>query len=929
MTVTRRLSAPFGSQLDRKQTFEFEFEGKILTAIAGDSIASALAANGHWILSRSFKYHRPRGVLSMAGQDANTLVRVNGLPNCLADCTLVGPGMVGHGQNYSGGLRRDRMALLGWLSRFLPVAFYYRAFYWPRNAWNIWYRLFRKVTGLGAIDPAHVAPRHDKQYQFCDVAVIGAGRSGMQKALAEAARGRQVLLLDENNLMGGSLRYTRASVDAAAELRTLEELIDAVSREVHIDVMTSAVVNGLYIDRWLSAVKGRRMLKIRAGQVALCTGALEQHALFHNNDLPGVMLGSASQRLIKFFGVRPGQRAVVLAGNDQAYGVVLDMLDAGIDVAMVVDMRQHVSSEERCIAVRQAGVEILTGHAVFAAQGHDHIKSVEIRELNADGKCHGPTRSVDCDLLAVSVGVMPAWQLACQAGAELVYEDNNAAFSIRGLPEGVEVAGSAAGVPSGMNHPWPIVAHPKGKEFVDFDEDLQIADIINAVNEGYEHVQLVKRYSTCGMGPSQGRHSALATARLVASETGRTVAETGVTTARPPFAPESLAHLAGRSFYPERHTAMHQRHLQAGAEMLPAGTWYRPARYGTDTDTVALEASHVRKGVGMIDVSTLGGIEVRGPDAVEFLERIYTWVFRKLPIGQSRYALMTNEAGVVIDDGVACRLAENEFYVTATTGGVDNVFRKMLQWNAQWALDVDLANVTSAWAAVNVAGPLAREVLQAAGTDVALDSDAFPFMAVRIGQLAGIPVRVIRVGFVGELGYEIHVPAHYGEALWDALMEHGAPMGIAAFGVEAQRLLRLEKGHVIVGQDTDAMTTPAELQMSWAVGKKKPFFVGQRSLQILNERPDGRVLAGFMIGDTAAPMPKECHLVFANGEPVGRVTSSAFSPALDCVIGLAYLPAADSAPGAQFTIHCDGGQQVQARVAALPFYDPAGERQKS
>ncbi len=484
---------------------------------------------------------------------------------------------------------------------------------------------------------------------------------------------------------------------------------------------------------------------------------------------------------------------------------------------------------------------------------------------------------------------------------------------------------------AGRNFAWPIFPHPDGKDFVDYDEDLQVADIINATRDGYEDVQLVKRYSTVGMGPSQGRNSALATARLVADAMGRTVAETGVTTARPPFAPERIAYFAGRSFYPERHSSMHHRHLEAGAQMLLAGVWLRPAYYGPKGERdrcMSEESLNVRNNVGLVDISTLGGIEVRGPDAGEFLNRIYTFAYVKQQVGRSRYVAMTNEQGVVIDDGVACRFHEHLYYVTATTGGVDRVYQDMLRWNAQWRLNVDIGHVTNAWCGVNIAGPRSRDVLTKLCTDVDLSAEGFPYMGVREGRVAGIPARLLRVGFVGELGYEVHVPQHCGEALWDAMMEAGQAEGIRPFGIETQRLLRLEKGHVIVGQDTDAMSHPGEVHLAWAIARKKPFFVGGRSIQEIESRPLRRKLAGFVVNDLDAPIPQESHLVLRDTAMTGRVTSCYFSPTIGKPIGLAFMAPDQAVPGQTVTIKSTGGVLVRAEIVELPFYDPENKRQK-
>lgn len=924
MSAENRLPEPYGSLLDRQQPLKFRFEGREFAGFNGDTIASALAANGQWLLSRSFKYHRPRGVLTMSGHDANTLVQLPASPNTLADTTVLVDGMKVHGQNYSGSLAHDRNRLLGRFSRFMPVGFYYHAFYRPRGLWNHWSRLFRRKAGLGVIDTSFETDAHDKQYAFCDVAVIGAGRAGLQAALDAAQQDADVWLIDDQAMLGGALNYARGSADGRSESVERARLVAAVSNCRQITVMTDATANGWYADNYLSVIRGSRMIKLRAGRVVLCTGMLEQHAVFRNNDLPGIMMGTAAQRLIKLYAVRPGRNAVVLAGNDDAYGVALDLNEAGVTVVAIVDCRKQMSSDARRQAAADLGIEILQGHTVYSAiERGAHLSGVELRKIVAQGECENRGAQIACDLLCMSVGFMPAYQLACQAGATLSYDDRQSVFDIEGLPAGVEFVSDRAA----SNHPWPMFPHPYGREFVDLDEDLQVRDIVDSTRLGYEHVQLVKRYSTCGMGPSQGRHSALPTARLVAAATGRTVGETGVTTARPPLAAETLGHCAGRRFYPAYRSGIHQRHVEAGATMLQAGAWYRPAYYGAVADSaIQAEASAVRNGVGLIDVSTLGGIEINGPDAALFLNRIYTFAYLKQQPGTLRYALMTNEAGIVIDDGVVCRLASERFYVTATTGGVDAVYRKMLQWNAEWRLRVTLTNVTSAFAAVNLAGPLSRQILQALCSDVDLDSDAFPYLAVREGEVAGIPAMLLRVGFVGELGYEIHVPQHSGEALWDALVESGRPAGIRPVGIEAQRLLRLEKGHVIVGQDTDAMSTPYELQMGWAIAKSKDFFVGGRSLEILSERPLKRMLAGFSC-DIDGLLPKEGHLVVNNGIVVGRVTSCARSATLDRTIGLAYVSPEFAAPDTSIRIGVDD-IDVEAITESLPFYDPDGKRQQ-
>ena len=967
MTAFNRLPAPMGLLIDRNQPLNFEFDGSAYQGFKGDSIASALVANGRWLLSRSFKYHRPRGPLTMAGQDANTLVQLPSEPNVLADLQPLAAGLSVTGQNFSGSLDGDRDAFLGKFSKFMPVGFYYRSFYKPKGIWKVWEPIIRKKAGLGVLDLKFQPEYYDKAFLFTDVAVVGAGPAGLTAALHAANAGAKVLLIEQQSYLGGALAWARFDIEGKRADALRRELVGAVEGHPNIQILKDATCNAWFTDNFLPVIQGNRLYKVRARQCIVAAGAFDQPVVFRNNDLPGVMLTSAAQRLMKLYAVKPGKRAVVLTGNDDGYLAALDLFEAGVDVASVVDMRDAPADAALAAALKKAGIPLHTGSTVYEAlhgKGMRHVTGVDVRRIIGKGKVAGSGIQLDCDLLCMSAGYMPVYQLLCQAGGKLAYDDGKAAFTLSGLPQNLTVAGSVNGrhaldnvlldgglaggaaadqlglsAPAAgrafaaepqVNFDWPIFPHPAGKDFVDFDEDLQVRDIVNATRHGYRDVQLVKRFSTVGMGPSQGRHSALPTARLVAQATGRNVSETGVTTARPPFVAEKLAHVAGRGFDPYRQTAMHQRHLELGAKMMPAGVWQRPAYYGKPEARDACmqaEARHVREKVGIIDVSTLGGLDVRGPDAAELLNRLYTFSFTKQPVGRSRYALMTNEHGVVIDDGVCARYADNHFYVTATTSGVDRIYQQMLKWNAQWRLDVDITNVTAALAAVNLAGPDSRKVLAKLCSDVDLSATGFPYLGVRQGTVAGIPARLLRVGFVGELGYEIHVPARFGEALWDALMEAGKEFDIRPFGVETQRLLRLEKGHVIISQDTDGMTHPAEIDMGWALSRSKPFFVGKRSVEILEAQPLKRKLVGFVLPASSA-RPLEGHLVLNGPDISGNVTSCEYSQTLGQIIGLAYCAASQSAPGSQIPIRVEGGQVVNATVVKLPFFDPETKRQE-
>jgi sarcosine oxidase, subunit alpha len=971
MVAMNRLPAPYGALIDRSKPIAFTFEGKRIEGFAGDTIASALLANGQTTISRSFKYHRPRSVLTMAGQDANTLVQVGDEPNCLADKRAIIEGLKVEGQNYVGSFDADKGRFTELVERFLPVGFYYKSFHEKKNSWKKWEPIIRAMAGLGKLDlkaDFHHS-YYDKQYLFADVAVVGGGPAGLSAALAAAEGGGEIILIDEGAELGGSLSFARFDANGVQADKIRQELVNAVKAKSNIRILSDAMCSGLFADNWLPVIRGNRLYKLRAKSVVVATGVIEQPSVFRNNDLPGVMFANAAQRLIRLYGVKPGSRALVLAANDAAYGAAIDAMEVGIAVAAIVDLRANPAATDMSRAVQRAGVEIITGHAIKEAVAGSHktgIRGALIAPIVGEGQLGITTRSLECDLILMSVGCSPAAHLLHHAGAKFAYDHASNMYKPDVIPPHVFAAGAVnqvhalgavvvdgaraghqaakdGGLPVGnpppavtssgaedITHPWPIFPHEKGMDFVDFDEDLKYKDLINGIADGFDNVELLKRYSTIGMGPSQGKHSAVAAVRIVARETGERLEKMSVTTQRPPYTPEKLGHMAGRVFDPERRTAMHHRHLELGAQMMPAGLWWRPAYYGAKSqrDAAIREEVHaVRNNVGLIDVSTLGGLDVRGPDAAEFLNRMYTFAYAKQQIGRCRYVLMTDNAGVITDDGVAVRFHDEHFYVTATTSGVDAVYRQMLFWNAQWRLDVDVANVTAAYAGVNIAGPKSREVL-AKVCEANLSAADFPYMGAKLAPVAGIPARIMRVGFVGELGYEVHVPASMGEALWDALMAAGGVENIRPFGVEAQRVLRLEKGHIIVSQDTDGLTSVWEADMAWAVAKTKPFFIGGRSAEIQAKKPLTRKLVGFTLANDGDPCPEECHLVLKGEEIVGRITSAVRSPSVGKVVGLAYVHPEDGEPGKQFDIKVDGGKRIKGLVTKYPFYDSDNKRQE-
>src|SRR5450631_2569469 len=946
--------------IDRSTVINFTFEGKPCRGFGGDTISSALAATLPY-LGRSFKYHRPRGILSFANHDSNTLFQVDGVPNVRGDVTLLREGMRVAAINTFGGLAADKARFLDRFARWLPVGFYYKAFH-SKRLFPRWERMFRAITGLGSVSLEAERRLTPKRYGFCDVLVIGGGPSGLAAALEAAAAGARVGLVDEAFRLGGS-----AGGGPSGEYESLRALTEAVGRSPRITVFGTTVAAGYYADHWVALAEPSRMTKMRAKAVVFATGVIEQPAVFRNNDLPGVMLASGASRLLARYGVAPGRRVVFVAANLEAYKCCLEFCGRGVQVAAIVELRAAPESDAAATACAARGIPVLNAHAPYEAirGSYGVVAGLTVAHLTATGVLDANSpRHIECDAILMSVGWAAAAQLFLQAGGTTQFSEELQQFIPKDLPPGIYAAGrlngvydaesrladgrragsqaaahAGFGVPRAEvvarstrcpSHRFPIIDHPQGKNFVDFDEDLQVKDLENAAQEGFDSSELLKRYSTVGMGPSQGKHSNLNALRILARFRGVGVGELGLTTARPMYHPVPLKLLAGRSFYPERRTPVDAQHAALGAVWMPAGNWRRPEYYAVPGESRAqsidAEVHAVRSGVGLIDVGTLGKIEIYGPDSPKFLDRVYAGRYSDLKVGMTRYGLMLDESGVIVDDGVIARLGEELFYFTTTTGGSAAVFRELLRLNALWGLDCALVNVTGHRAAFNFAGPVSREILQEL-TDIDLDDAEFPYLAVRMGRVAGVPARLMRVGFVGELGYEIHVAAGQGPEVWRALYTAGLPRGLRPFGVEAQRVLRLEKGHFIVGQDTDGLTDPHEANAMWAVSMNKPFFVGQRSLAILKARGPRQKLVGIELA-AAAPLPKECHLVIDKGAIAGRVTSVIHSRALNKSIGLAMLSPELAEVGRDIQIRIDDGGLLAARVAPAPFYDPKNARQK-
>ena len=963
--MTSRIAKKRGEWINRDKPLTFEYEGQQVQSYEGDTITSALWANGIKVLGRSFKYHRARGVLSFANHDVNALMTDGEDTNIRADVWPVADGMQLAAVNTDGGVIKDKNKFIDYLSPFLPVGFYYKTFFKPKRLFPYWENKIRKAAGLGKVNfnyPRIVKP---KRYSHCDVLIIGAGPAGLSAALAAANEGFKVILVDENSQAGGSLSYDYAGDQTVAD--NLNSLLKEIEAEKNIQLITDAYAGGYYSDHLVPIIAKNGITKVRAKTVIVASGVFEQPPVFRYNDLPGVMLGSAAQRLIHRYAVKPFTKGLVVTANDHGYRSALDLASIGVDVVAVIDMRRDGAVLELAQKVKDAGIAVHKGSCIYEAvptKDKLGIKEAVVCPYDEETAEADTTQSVRlaCDGISMSAGWAPAAALLYQAGTKMRYNNSIQQFVPGELPEGVFAAGKVNGVfelkdrlhdgrraaleavrqlgksvetlkvaestiEASPSHPYPIVNHPKGKNFVDFDEDIQVKDFINAAKEGFDNIELMKRFTTVGMGPSQGKHSNMNAIRILARIKQLPVEKVGSTTARPFFHPTPIGHLGGRSFHPYRHTAMHQWHVENGGVMMDAGGWLRPACYLpkgstlTEIEATQEEALSVRRGVGMIDGSTLGKIEVFGPDAAAFLEYFYTGKFVDQKVGRSRIALLLDEAGVMVDDGVAVRMAEERFYVSTNSSNASTVYREM-QRNVQLLqMQVTLVNLTGAIAAMTVAGPASRSVVEKI-TDIDLSSRAMPDGAYQNGKVAEVDARIMRVSFVADLAFEIHVPYKAGLHVWKSIMQAGESSGIRPFGTDAQRLLRLEMGHHLISHDTDGLTNPYEAHSESLLAMDKPFFIGQRSLEILNKKQLNKKLTTFVLDEGfQGEMPKECNLVIDSSNVItGRVTSISYSSYLHRHIGFAFVPPELSKAGNRFQIRLDSGAMLTGTVCRAPFF---------
>ena len=932
--------------IDRSSKLDFLWNGKQLTGFQGDTIASALMANGVRVVFRSLKLHRPRGYLTCDNWDPNGQVQVGDDPNVRSAHRLVEQNMVIESQNAWPSLDHDIKAAAGLVGGFLTAGFYYKTFMWPRRMRPTYAKVLSGFAPGGKVDTDTPHGYYDKRYAHPDVVVVGGGPAGMAAAISAAEAGANVMLVEHGHQLGGHLLWgSDDDRKVAAEL--LAEVLAA-----GVEVLTDSTVVGRYEDNWTAIVQRshpiaiERLIKARAKILVVAPGLIERPYVFAGNDKPGVMLGGAVQRLIHMYGVKPGQKAVVFTGNAEGDAAVTALETAGVKIARVVDARK--------------------GENIVEANGpRNAVRSVTL----------GDGDTIDADLLVTSTGWTAPTSLLNMAGDRPTYDEAAARFFPSDEIDNVLVTGGLAGdgnleqlidhggqtgrlaarraasvsyqlqfltaraasliddapefaaderPPLGRD-PHPALFRSTTHGIVDFSEDVGSKDLLTAAKEGYDSVELLKRYTTATMGPAQGKLETVNMVAILAEARNETISQVGTTVWRPPYTPVTLGALGGRIFEPKRVSSVQPWHEANGAAGILAGAWIRPEHYGAPQE----EVRNTRLNVGITDITPLGKLDLRGPDVANLLNHLYTNKWMKLPIGSVRYGLMCTEDGVVFDDGVTGRLDDDHFLMTTTSSGAENVW----EWAENWlqtehpGWQVHITPVTTGFTSINVAGPRARELV-ARLTDIDLDPAEFRYMQVRTGEVAGVPNCFMwRIGFTGELSFELHIPAGYGLHVWESLLETGADFGVRPFGLEAQRIMRLEKGHFIVGQDTDGLTQAQSTGMGALIKLEKDDFAGKPELVWASDAGSVRIVAIQPVDPVEVPAEGVQIVRGGTNEIIGRITSSRMFPTLARSICLGQVPAAMAEAGTDLTVVMTDGRRVQARVMEHhAHFDPQGER---
>ncbi|MFI5449748.1 MAG: 2Fe-2S iron-sulfur cluster-binding protein [Candidatus Bathyarchaeia archaeon] len=993
-----RLAPRTMEKIDRTRIISFRFNDRVIKAHPGDTVASALYASGQRIFVRSFKYHRPRGLLCLSGKCPNCMMNVDGNPNTRTCKMQVREGIIVRHQNAWPSLNHDFASIIDKFDFLTPVGFYYKSFIHPKWMWSAARRIVKRVTGIGVINPnVKGSDGYDHANKHVDIAIIGGGPAGLSAAIEASRYGIGVLLVDEQFDLGGHLKFSQTICQNCGEFSGLKgfEVAQRLSSKVHaspnIEVLTRATCIAIYEGKLLTIAQGKKLLNVRASKIIICTGCHEHPLIFANNDLPGIFLGSALQRLVNNYALKPDGQVVVVTNNEYGYEVAADLLKAGIAVVALSDTR--ATAEQDSVEVRylqEKGVEILPSHTIIRAGGRKAVDHAIVAKTDRQGNIIPQTnRRISCAAISLSVGFEAENALLYQAGCTFDFDEKTGEYEPREMDTGVYAAGEVTGlhsleisIPQGtmngamaaldffktdeivgdlghVQHSEEInrldqkvarysgdldgliskykartetsllIAIPdsNGKKLACVCEDVTEKDLKDAIEEGFDEIELLKRYSTFSMGPCQGKMCNLSCTAVYAKATCQTLGKIARTTSRPPYEPVPLGMAAGQPKIVYKITPMHHKHQALKARSMDHGDWKRPYDYGS----VELEYKAIREGVGLIDVSTLGRFEIRGRDAAKFLDLTFGNIYSNMKLGKARYAPIFTETGIVVDDGIIARLGNEEFLVTCGTGGTE-FFEEYVKYWAEWYENafreskgcLHITNLTAGLAAVNIAGPKAREVLSRL-TDMDLSAENLPYMSCNRATVAGVQSILLRIGFVGEAGWEVHFPAEYGEYLWDTIMKAGEEFGIRPVGVEAMKILRLEKKILWPDIDTDRSSDGLETGLGWSIKFEKEDFVGKHYLEKTQQRGFKQKLVGFIVdGDSEV---SEGDLIMDRGNIVGRVTSCRYSIVNKKRVGLAWVPAELAKDGGSIEVR-HRGKTSEGKIVQRAFYDPEGKRVK-
>jgi len=933
--------------INRNKKISFTFNGKKLFGYEGDTIASALIANGIHLVGRSFKYHRPRGFFGAGVEEPNAKLQVefNGHsePNVNATEMELVEGLSATSQNCWPSVNFDIGAINNFLKMFFPAGFYYKTFMWPKSFWYKIYEPFiRKAAGLGVASIEKDKERYEHKFEYCDLLVTGSGPSGLASAYAAAKNGAKVILAEDKPRFGGTLLTDDVSIDNLSGKDWAEKIISELKSMPNVTVKNRSQVFGYYdhnmlvmfervsdhLEKKSKFTPRQRLWYIRAKETILSTGSIERPIVFGNNDTPGIFLSAAAKEYMKVYGVLVGKKPLIFTNNDSAYETALEFKKNNVE-PIILDTREEHSSE-LIDEAKSKGIDIRFSHGVIVANGYKKVKSAKIGKLNKDKNSFEKIETVDCDCICVSGFWTPSVHLASQSGNKLKYEEKidafipdkkkqhetsvgaaNGSFTLEeslknGFENGSNLSAKITDTKTEIAIPnvnekkygahdkfWcmPLPKNENPKRFVDFQNDVSVSDIEIALREGYRSIEHVKRYTTLGMATDQGRTSNLNGLQLVSNIENKIVPEVGHTTFRPPFTPITIGTIVGREvgmeYMPTRKTPMHEWHEKNNAVFVDAGAWKRPRYYKQGNETLfeasKREAKNVRENVGICDVTTLGKIDIKGPDAAEFLNRVYTNAWMKLPVGKARYGLMLREDGIVMDDGTTTRISENHYHMTTTTAQAANVLSH-LEYYLQivWPeLNVNVVSTTEQWAGAAIAGPKSRDMLSKLYPDLDVSNDALPFMGYKEAEFFGVPSRIFRISFSGELAYEINVKSDHGMFMWEKMMEVGKEFGNQPYGTEALSTLRIEMGHV-AGPELDGRTIPSDVSLNGLVSKKKDF-IGKNSLgrEAFNVESRQKIV-GLIPIDRKSSIPEGSHIVQDQNAKLpnpklGHVSSSCWS----------------------------------------------------